>query len=221
MSLKTNKNNKNKKKSGLASTEGEVALEVANAEVKTLKTKIKEQESSLKDLKFQNSVLLERIASLEKTQKQSIYSSCFPSIETPSPQTHYCVHQLHSCHCLPLCQSCHPKKSCFSSISQSLSDISEKIDGILRNCVSSNVHVPPPTLQETISDMKESRNCTAATGHHSLQQSVVDVLDKTTDSDSFISIDNFMPNPEEKLCLNSEALTSRPTQPMLLNPKTS
>ena len=41
----------------MATTEEEIAAEFSKAQIKTLKAKMKEQESSLKDLEFQNSYL--------------------------------------------------------------------------------------------------------------------------------------------------------------------
>ena len=199
---------RNQKKAKLAIFEEQVALEIANAEIKTLKTKLKEQETSLKDVKFQNSVLLERIATLDKTQQQSMFSSYFPGQKASEPPPSGCSNQSHGCQLAHHCHSCRPTNRC-ESFSQSLSDISKKLDIIVKSCVPSNVGISQPCGQTLVSEQKENNISSNISNQSPPRSESVQMAERSSDSDSFISIDNFMPDHDEELSLNSKALTSR------------
>ena len=201
---------RNQKKSALATTESEIALEVANAEIKTLKVKLKDHDSTIKDLKFQNSVLLERIAAIDIPKKQAIYSSYFSDKEMPSNQTANSVQQCERYHCFSHCHSsCHPINNCMSS-PMNLSDISLKLDRILKNLESSNADQPNTNGQASVPVEDKKKSDDSPPNSPLFKENI------SVNSDSFISIDNYMQDPIEESSLNSKALTNRLNQPMLL-----
>ena len=54
-------------------TSDELALEYSKYEVNITQAKIRDQEATIKDLRFMNGILEARVADLEKKQKQDIY----------------------------------------------------------------------------------------------------------------------------------------------------
>ena len=105
-----------KKSQTLTMSREDIDMEYAKAEIKTLKAKLKEHETSVKDLKFQNSILLERISALEKPRKQSLFEKYFPSSSPqsssgPAPNPPSCW-QAPSCLRPPACYSSPCQSTC-------------------------------------------------------------------------------------------------------------
>ena len=71
----------------------DLALEYAQYTANVSKAKIREQEITIKDLRFKNEILVARVVELEKKQKEDIYNKYFPlpgSAPTPQPSgTHH------------------------------------------------------------------------------------------------------------------------------------
>ena len=71
----------------------DLALEYAQYTANVSKAKIREQEITIKDLRFKNEILEARVVELEKKQKEDIYNKYFPlpgSAPTPQPSgTHH------------------------------------------------------------------------------------------------------------------------------------
>ena len=222
----TGKKSKSAIKNTLGTTEVEIASEFTRAQMKTLQIKLKEQESSLKDLKFQNSVLLERIAVLEKPQKQTIYSTYFPNHANAGTDNYNCCHhangcfnmQSHSSCCRPQNPSCCPPQNSCATIQQQLCNISQKLDTVL------SAKIPPSSCTNHSTDRQEKSSATQSKFNIASDN----VLETPTShseehpghsisNESVISIDHLMPDPEQDVSLNSKVLTSRLEQPMLSN----
>ena len=230
----TGKKSKSALKQGIGTTEEKIATEFSKAQLKTLQVKLKEQETSLKDLKFQNSVLLERIGTLEKPQKQALYTSFFPNQDqhdkqsqscsnkshscshtshSCSHQSHSCLNQLHSCHSMisrTLC--CCPQGSCIS-LQQQLNSISIKLDTLL-----TSMHPPPSVITDPIGEKFSSSQAKSSDrpGGDDIVNLNPEIFENPNSNDSVISIDHFMPDVEQEISLNSLVMTSRSHQPMLL-----
>ena len=82
----------------------DLTLEYAQYTVNVSQAKIREQEITIKDLRFKNEILEARVAELEKKQKEEIYNRYFPlPSSTPTPQHN--TQQQGQCHSHI---SCHP-----------------------------------------------------------------------------------------------------------------
>ena len=208
----------------LGSTEEEVAAEFSKAQLKTLQVKLKEQETSLKDLKFQNSVLLERIAVLEKPQKQALYNSYFPNHDQNgadshvcpnqahrcSHQTHSCAHHSYSCNSMPSCTSCHCSQSSYTLIQQQLDSISSKLDTFLIS------EKQPPSVATHLAGSCSQPKSSGKSSNYAVDPQIPETAENSNSNESIISIDNCMPDDEQVISLNSMVMTSRSHQPMLL-----
>ena len=118
---------KNKPKNNLATKAHDVDAELANAEISTLQAKLQLQETEIKDLKFRNTILMERNKSLEEAKKKEIYNRYFPSRPEPEHAPHQpagsekqCHHGVQSCFALPaMYHPCMPPPCMHSCQSQS------------------------------------------------------------------------------------------------------
>ena len=210
----TGKKSKATSKQCLGTTEDEIAAEFTKAQMKTLQIKLKEQESSLKDLKFQNTVLLERIAVLEKPQKQTVFSSYFPDQEHNGTDHHNCAYHSNSCFSMPSC--CRPQNFCMS-IQHQLCTITNKLDDILSSKTSSSSDNKHNTEKQQHSRHARSTSSRLTEGApNTLPPEVEANSENSISNDSIVSIDHFMPDAERDISLNSNVMTSRPAQPMLL-----
>ena len=91
-----------------------------------------------------------------------------------------------------------------------LSDISLKLDRILKNLESSNADQPNTNGQASVPVEDKKKSDDSPPNSPLFKENI------SVNSDSFISIDNYMPDPIEESSLNSKALTNRLNQPMLL-----
>ena len=95
---------KTKPKSGVATSKEDIALEFSKIEVNTICARLKVLETKNKDLEFQNSLLLERVAVYERAEKEAIYEKYFPKPNSV-PATNRSDHlppPHHLCHSVPL-----------------------------------------------------------------------------------------------------------------------
>jgi hypothetical protein len=194
---------KNKAKTPLGTSKEDIDMEYAKAEIKTLKAKLKEQETSVKDLKFQNTILLDRISALEKPKKQSIFDTYFPrseSQEGPLTGGHTC--HMRGCTRSQACASCHCIPATCSQPSNS-PDLAAKLDTIEKSL--SNL-VNLVKLLETKKSTKEKpgTQSSPATNIAASQLSVpaprIDA--SSVAEDSFISVDEEMPSISDEEHLN-------------------
>ena len=72
---------KQKGKTKCNKTSGDLSLEYAQYEINVTQAKLREQETTIKDLRFKNNLLESRVADLEKKQKQDIYDRYFPKAQ--------------------------------------------------------------------------------------------------------------------------------------------
>ena len=158
-------------------------------------------------------MLLERIAVIEKPQKQTLYNSYFPNQDQDGINSHNCTHHSHSCYSMPSCTPCcRPQNSCIS-IQQQLNSIFLKLDNIMAShklpssVPSHPVGEPCPNPQP---QSFSKPNDDASNSH------LGESTGNSISNESIISIDHFMPEAEEEISLNSMAMTSRLHQPMLL-----
>ena len=103
---------KTKTKSVTATTKEDIALEFSKVEINTVRARLKMLETKNKDLEFQNKLLLERVAILEKAEKENIYEKYFPmpgsksgKEENPSASISHCNHHHSCCSRVYCCQS--------------------------------------------------------------------------------------------------------------------
>ena len=100
----TQRKNKQKvRKNAIPTDSAGVELEFAKLEVSTLQAKVQKQESELKDLRFRNTILMDRNKQLEEAKKNEIHDQYFPShsgtaSSQPSGSSTY--------------QGCHRSQSC-------------------------------------------------------------------------------------------------------------
>ena len=78
---------KRKSKAAPATDKLSIELEYAKYEVNITKAKLRDQENTIKDLKFRNGILEDRIQSLETIQKQQTFEKYFPSATDPNPSS--------------------------------------------------------------------------------------------------------------------------------------
>ena len=79
-----------------------IELELTKYALNTAKTKICEQDTDLKDLRFRNKILEDRIAILEKREKQGIADS-YSSPVSQGPLRAPCYRHTYCCHAPPTC----------------------------------------------------------------------------------------------------------------------
>ena len=154
------KSNVRKKKSPIPTDSAGIALEFANAEISTLQAKLQKQQTDLEDLKFRNSILMDRNKVLEEDKTKSVHDRYFPSAHQPDqthgppsltlPTTQSCC--LHHRSCVPLyCPGlggCQAQKACGKASETALSDLVASLQE-LREVVK--------TMQLQISQLLQSR----------------------------------------------------------------
>jgi hypothetical protein len=102
---------KNKTKAALATSSEGIDLEFAKIEINTIRAKLTDREKQVKDLEFQNSILLERLSVLEKSEKQKIYDRYFPKPASsnsthPSNRNNPCPEPIPQANCQNACCGC-------------------------------------------------------------------------------------------------------------------
>ena len=101
---------KSKTKPGISTTKDGIDLEFAKIEINTVRARLKIQETTIKDLEFQNSILLERIAVFEKAEKDTINDRYFPKAPEVPSSSHFQTPNPSSC-----CNCCCQRQKCCQS----------------------------------------------------------------------------------------------------------
>ena len=136
---------KGKTKTKKVTPDVEFLAEFNKYETNILQAKVQEQETTIKDLRFKNKLLEDRVVDLEKKQKQDIYDRYFPQqnkakdmsekISDPEPSYSNRNMSRHCCRCL-VQHSCHSLSltPCNSTElpSNNTKDITDKFDDIKR-----------------------------------------------------------------------------------------
>ena len=224
---------KAKSKSGVGTTKEDIAQEYSKIEVNTIRAKLKVLETKNKDLEFQNSLLLERLAVFEKAEKEAIYDKYFPKPDTlprPAPGRDDFHHPQAVSHC-PHTQCCYQRQCCQSSlirnqtapgpahptmelldtiqisITQVKSDLSALRDEFHRRDVTAQVPAQPSGApgqhSRNIPQSKANTNPGTSSG------TVVEddcVMDDSVDS--ITTVDENTPELSDDECLNSYAPTT-------------
>ena len=81
---------KTKSKGALATSKEGIELEFANVQIRTMQAKLKDHDTTIKELKFQNKILLERVAIFEKAENTAIYERYFPHPDQQQKTTQSC-----------------------------------------------------------------------------------------------------------------------------------
>jgi hypothetical protein len=102
---------KNKTKAALATSSEGIFQEFARIEINTIRAKLTDREKHVKDLEFQNSILLERLSVLEKAEKQKIYERYVPKPASsnsthPSDRNNTCPEPISQANCQTACCGC-------------------------------------------------------------------------------------------------------------------
>ena len=213
---------KNKTKPALATSSDGIDLEFARVEVNTIRAKLKDREKEVKDLEFQNSILLERLSVFEKAEKQLIYDRYFPkpsSLPTqpcsdpppariPACQSSCCRPRHYCCEPQPRCTAhdnlSSPQHDVLDAIRKSIEELRDDIIMVktkltaVEVAASDSKSKPQPVSEDILFVTRA-----ATTG------SVTEVpLDEEAD-DSINTIDENVMDLSAEESLNSNALTTR------------
>ena len=211
---------KSKVKSTLGTTQEEIASEYAKTEIKTLKAKLKEQELSVKDLKFQNSILLERISAIEKPRKQAIFEEYFTTNQEPADSCHGRGATCSLYRCPRACPPC-PQPTTSPGIVHKLDLILQSLQDLIKI-----LSVPRPQSEpDKAADTASSGPNSPEHGHEQHHSHSPDqppghppelppeqqphLIDDQAEDDSIISIDENMPSISDEEHLNSKPQTSQ------------
>ena len=170
--------NKNNAKPPLATTKDGIELEFAKTEIKTIRARLRDQETKIKDLKYQNSILLDRLSIFEKAENQTIYEQYFPGSGSDLKDL---LHAQHPCTktvgqpscCCHVRSCCSPNRCCPSSentsaspstglvnrleqVANSLDELRKEVKN-LKSTHDSNIYIPEevsstPLPPATVSD---------------------------------------------------------------------
>ena len=90
LSQEVDKNNANKSKArkGAPKTNNDVSIDLTKYQINVTQAKLKEQETTIKDLRFKNNILESRVADLEKKQRDDIYEKYFPKPNSNASENH-------------------------------------------------------------------------------------------------------------------------------------
>ena len=129
---------KAKSKNKTNKTSDDLALEYYKYQVNVTQTKIREQENTIKDLRFRNGILEARLSELDKKLKNDIYDRYFPSsnADTRSNQETNTTHHTHTCptatpHVTFSCCSNHTRPDTVHS--SSIIELANKLDDLKQN----------------------------------------------------------------------------------------
>ena len=229
-SSKANKGKSKTAKPPLATTKEGISLEFAQIEINTIRTRLKDHENTIKDLKFQNSILLERLSVFEKSEKDAIYDQYFPKAPTQtagqttapaSCQTYCCLLKQHCCQ--SRCSS-HPQPSSTSpesstesldTIVRTLAELKKDVNLLkskLINQASTESLLPTPSdllFEVSAAEVSEAPKTKEAPG------------DLAEADDSITTIDENVPDISSEESLNSSVLTTQLIQLGQEKPKLS
>ena len=150
--LGTQKQKPRTKKANIATDPLEVSMEFKNMEISTLQARLQKLETEVKDLRFRNSILMDRNKTLEESKKNDIYNQHFPTTsDQAAPQSsshhHTCCSQpltSHPCvHSAPTCSTVQHRcrghshdshgdntSNTLVTISTSVSDLGREVHGV-------------------------------------------------------------------------------------------
>ena len=203
---------KTKAKAGVATTKEDVALEFSRIEVNTIKARLKTLEVRNKDLEFQNSILIERVAGLEKVEKDAIKDRYFPKSSTAEPPVRVASsHHTPVSHC-PQIHCCVPRQCCqqpspmphiippsapvdtMTTVLQKLTNVEAAISLLQSQLVS----VPVITTEST----RDTGDASTTMGN-STQHIQARTETDHDDGDSVVSVEEDIPELPEKFCEES------------------
>ena len=233
--LKRSGKGKNKDKTGIATSTDGIDLEFAKITINTIRTKLADREKQVKDLEFQNSILLERVSAFEKSEKQAIYEKYFPksACNEPSSMTSHaqtmpehspmscrsvCCHR--SCHhCCPPPPLCQPQGPTLSgALDGILAKVAKSVELIRKDveCISGKVAVLETALLE---NDKECRQINVDKESIQITENEIRIMqtpDKQvgnisdTNDDSVMTVDECVPQLDTlEDDLNSQDLTTQ------------
>ena len=219
---------KNRTKPGLATTSDGIDIEFAKIEVNTIRAKLNNCEKQVKDLEFQNSILLERLSVFEKSEKQKIYDQYFPKPSGGTSSNHGKSSQ--SCNQPhtpppPPCWYCRPQccqSQCRGQSQPQLSPAvtSEALESVLKSIDALRSDVDqlksrPDDIQGTSSTNKHARDrYTSEMNCPNISASQEECLDLSQD-DSIMTVDENVPELPPEESLNSYVLTTQLHQAQL------
>ena len=219
---------KAKSKSGVSTTKEDIAQEYSKIEVNTIRARLKLIETKNKDLEFQISLLLERLAVFEKAEKEAIYEKYFPTPDTiPKPPSDRvaCPHPQPVSHC-PHSQCCYQRQCCQSisrqnqttpskapptteildtiqkSIDQVKSDLSALNDKFHRRDTPAHVQAQPGGESEQYSENIPQSDVNTSPGELSRIEGE-DVNGMDDSADSITTVDENTPELSDDESLNS------------------
>ena len=215
-------------KPGLATTSDGIDIEFAKIEVNTIRAKLNNCEKQVKDLEFQNSILLERLSVFEKSEKQKIYDQYFPKPSGGTSSNHGKSSQ--SCNQPhtpppPPCWYCRPQccqSQCRGQSQPQLSPAvtSEALESVLKSIDALRSDVDqlksrPDDIQGTSSTNKHARDrYTSEMNCPNISASQEECLDLSQD-DSIMTVDENVPELPPEESLNSYVLTTQLHQAQL------
>ena len=222
--IKVNQN-KPKTKQTLASTKETIDLEFARIQISTIQAKLVSQDVTIKDLRLQNSILLDRLSIFEKAEKQATYDQYF-SKQSGSQASATGLHQEQptttcACHCYQPRQCC-TTHSCYrqpaslvsSPENEALDNLSKNIDELKKDVLylkSKLISPFPDSNNETSSASSPRKQECFPSSHNVMNTSLPsnnavcaeDSTDAHADA-SIITIDEYMPNISSEENLNCQ-----------------
>ena len=206
---------KNKTKPAIATSKEGIDVEFAQIELNTVRTKLKDREKEVKDLEFQNAILLERLAVLEKSEKQKIYDRYFPKPADSTSNPSNCPDPTPAqapCHAPAPC--CHMRQHCWQS--QYTCQVQPQHQSSVSSDALESIAKTIQELQKDIAMMKSRLPITPVV-HHSVDVSPRRKADKVasqdisamSDDDSIVTVDENVPDIPSKESLNSFVQTTQ------------
>ena len=195
---------KAKNKTGVATNKDDIALEFARIEVNTIRARLKTLETRNKDLEFQNSILLERVAELEKVEKEAINEKYFPkpSVSVPTQRDANHHHHLPMPHCpqIQCCSQVHrlccPSPNCKSQTSSSsddsIAEVLKRIAGVEAAVAKLQYKIVSAQVTATATPTKVEESATTTLNTTNNTRDIVFEVEQT-DCDSVTSIEEMEP----------------------------
>ena len=209
---------KGKSKPGVGTSKEDIAHEFTLIQVNTLRAKLKTLETKTKDLEFQNTLLLERVAAFEQAEKDAIYEKYFPkatpstiNAETSCHPTHQYTHA-HCCHKLPQC--CSPPHCRLSQVQCRESPPRGRHEDLLKSIADLKSDL---TMVKTLLNTMNSHpaiSTPAPNNQHDFQPGsdkgvASSINDQDMSTSTIISLDENVPDLSQEENLNCLDLTSQ------------
>ena len=219
---------KSKPKPGTPTTKEDVALEFSKVEINTVRARLKVLETKNKDLEFQNKLLLERIAILEKAEKENIYEKYFPlpgsqSVKEQNPPASaaspsHCPWHHSCCRRVYCCQTAHdhhdnPSRSQDTPAASTNDLILKRISEIQINVEELNIRL---NNIESLNKLSNKKHGTDKHGKEDIdnvesENEVIPVEENQISDDSIVTVDENVEDLSDSVqnYLNSTGLTSQ------------